>query len=386
MESFVFYNPVKLYFGKGSLRALDKMLPLGKNVLVVYGGGSIKRNGVYEDVLAKLHDRQAKVYELAGVEPNPRVDTARMGIELCKKHEIDVLLAVGGGSVIDCVKLIAAGAKIDEDAWAIPSQKVQVKEALPFGVIVTLAATGSEMNAGSVITNEETTEKLDWASPHVFPQFTIADPTYTLTVPRVHTMHGIVDIMSHCIEQYFHTEENTALTDALAEGILRTVMEVGPKLMADLENYTYRETLLHTGSFALNGLLSMGVRGDWGTHMMEHAVSAVYDIPHAGGLAILQPNWMRHFAHVNLARSVTFAVNVFDVEREGKTDEAIALEGIEKLSEFWQSLGAPSRLADYGIDASLFDKITAHVMAESPASYFVELQESDVRAILAKSL
>ncbi|MER1986836.1 MAG: iron-containing alcohol dehydrogenase [Solibacillus sp.] len=386
MRPFLFHNPVKLYFGQGSLRALNKMLQPQQKVLVVYGGGSIKRNGVYDEVMGKLRELQVEVFELSGVEPNPRVETARQGITICKKENIALILAVGGGSVIDCVKLIAAGALIEEDAWAIPTQKVKVKDALPFGVIVTLASTGSEMNNNSVITNSETNEKLDWASGYVFPQFAIADPRYTVTVPKDHTVYGMVDIMSHCIEQYFHNETNTAIIDAFATGILRTMIEVAPKLVAEPENVVYRETVLHASTMALNGLLTMGVYGDWGSHMVEHAVSAIYDIPHAGGLAILQPHWMRHFVDVNPARFAKFAVDVFAVEQEAKTLEEIAYEGIDRLSAFWQSLGAPSRLADYGIDASRFDDIISHVMAEDTPSAFVDLQASDVRAILEKSL
>ncbi|MER2108320.1 MAG: iron-containing alcohol dehydrogenase [Solibacillus sp.] len=386
MRPFLFHNPVKLYFGQGSLRALNKMLQPQRKVLVVYGGGSIKRNGVYDEVMGKLRELQVEVFELSGVEPNPRVETARQGITICKKENIALILAVGGGSVIDCVKLIAAGALIEEDAWAIPTQKVKVKDALPFGVIVTLASTGSEMNNNSVITNSETNEKLDWASGYVFPQFAIADPRYTVTVPKDHTVYGMVDIMSHCIEQYFHNETNTAIIDAFATGILRTMIEVAPKLVAEPENVVYRETVLHASTMALNGLLTMGVYGDWGSHMVEHAVSAIYDIPHAGGLAILQPHWMRHFVDVNPARFAKFAVDVFAVEQEAKTLEEIAYEGIDRLSAFWQSLGAPSRLADYGIDASRFDDIILHVMAEDTPSAFVDLQASDVRAILEKSL
>lgn len=386
MKPFLFHNPVKLYFGQGSLRALTKLVQPQQKVLVVYGGGSIKRNGVYDEVMGKLRELQAEVFELSGVESNPRVETARQGIAICKKENIALILAVGGGSVIDCVKLIAAGALLDEDAWAIPTQKVKVKAALPFGVIVTLASTGSEMNNNSVITNSETKEKLDWASGYVFPQFTIADPRYTVTVPKDHTVYGMVDIMSHCIEQYFHHEANTAIIDEFAAGILRTMIEVAPKLVAAPENLAYRETVLHASTMALNGLLTMGVYGDWGAHMVEHAVSAIYDIPHAGGLAILQPHWMRHFVDVNTARFAKFAVDVFAVEQEAKTLEEIAYEGIDRLSAFWQSLGAPSRLAAYRIDDSRFDDIISHVMAEDTPSAFVDLQASDVRAILEKSL
>lgn len=244
----------------------------------------IKRNGLYDEVTSILKDLDLNVFELSGVEPNPRVETARKGIDICKKESIDFVLAVGGGSVIDCSKLIVAGAKTEEDPWDIVTEKVKVKDALPLGTVLTLGATGSEMNANSVISNEKTKEKYGWASGKVFPKFSILDPTYTITVPKDQTVYGIVDMMSHVFEQYFHDAENTLVMDELCEGVLRTVIETAPKLVDNLENYELRETILLSGTIALNGMLSMGSEGDWATHEIEHAISAVYDIPHGGGL------------------------------------------------------------------------------------------------------
>ncbi|MEK4230432.1 iron-containing alcohol dehydrogenase [Solibacillus sp. FSL H8-0538] len=388
MNTFSFYNPVKLHFGKGALQELGKELPTyGNRVLVVYGGGSIKSNGIYDEVTAALGKLNVTVFELAGVEPNPRVETARKGIEICKSEDIDFILAVGGGSVIDCVKLIAAGAKSNADAWDLVIRKAPANDALPFGVVLTLAATGSEMNAGSVITNEETEEKFGWGSaPYTFPKFSILDPTYTFSVPKNHTVYGMVDIMSHCFEQYFNNATNTPITDEMTEGVLRTVVNIAPKLIEDLENYELRETILLAGTVGLNNFLSMGSRGDWGSHNIEHAISAVYDIPHAGGLAILFPNWMRHNLHVNPERFAQMATRVFGVSTEGKTTEEVALAGIDRLSSFWSSLGAPSRLADYNIDDNQFDKIVEHAMINGPFGNFAKLQASDVREILEMSL
>ena len=387
MNDFTFYNPVRLHFGKGQVSQLENELPqYGDKVLVVYGGGSIKRNGIYEEVMAILEKLKMKVFELSGVEPNPRVSTARKGIDICKKENIDFVLAVGGGSVIDCSKLIVAGAKIEEDPWDIVTHKVEVKDALPLGTILTIAATGSEMNAGSVITNEETLEKYGWGSPYVFPKFSILDPTYTFSLPRNQTVYGIVDMMAHVFEQYFHNATNTPITDEMCEGVLRTVIATGPKLVNDLENYELRETILLAGTVALNTSLSMGSTGDWATHDIEHAVSAVYDIPHGGGLAILFPNWMRHNVHVNLERFAQLATRVFGVNPEGKTTEEIAHEGINRLSEFWISIGAPSRLADYEIDDSQLDLLVEKAMANGPLGVFKQLQAEDVRKIFEMSL
>src|SRR5690625_1394839 len=353
MEHFTFLNPTKLIFGKGQVSQLKTEVPqYGKKVLLVYGGGSIKRNGLYDQVVNLLQEIDVELFELSGVEPNPRLSTAQKGIDICQNENIDFILAVGGGSVIDCTKLIAAGAKYEGNPWDIVTFKSAVTEALPFGTILTLAATGSEMNSGSVITNWETNEKLGWGSTHTYPKFSILDPVNTYTVPKDQTIYGIVDIMSHVFEHYFHQAENTPLQDRMCEAILITMMEAAPKLLKDLESYDHRETVLYCGTMALNGMVSMGFSGDWATHNIEHAVSAIYDIPHGGGLAILFPNWMKHNVHVNPARFKQLAIRVFDVDPTGKTDEETAMEGIEKLREFWDSIGASARLADYDIDDS----------------------------------
>ncbi|TYS67132.1 iron-containing alcohol dehydrogenase [Sutcliffiella horikoshii] len=387
MENFTFYNPTKLLFGKGQLETLpQEMEAYGKNVLLVYGGGSIKRSGLYDNVINTLHKAGATITELAGVEPNPRLSTVRKGIELCKENQIDFLLAVGGGSVIDCTKAIAAGAKYDGDVWDIVLRKHIATEALPFGTVLTLAATGSEMNAGSVITNWETNEKYGWGSPVTFPKFSILDPVNTFTVPKDHTVYGIVDMMSHVLEQYFHQTTNTPLQDRMCEAVLTTVMETAPKLLEDLESYEHRETILFNGTIALNGMLQMGYRGDWATHGIEHAVSAIYDIPHAGGLAILFPNWMEHVMDANLGRFKQLAVRVFGVQDNGSSDKEIALEGIRRLREFWSSLGAPTRLADYDIDGKNIDKMAEHVMSRGAVGNFKSLSHEDVTSILKASL
>ncbi|WPK10483.1 iron-containing alcohol dehydrogenase [Lysinibacillus louembei] len=387
MNPFTFYNPVTLHFGADAMEKLPQELAkYGDKVLIVYGGGSIKSNGVYEDVITILQQANKQIFELAGVEPNPRVETARRGAEICKAEGIDLVLAVGGGSVVDCSKLIVAAAKYDGDAWDLVIKKAVAEEALPLGVVLTLAATGSEMNSGSVITNMDTAEKFGWGSPAVFPKFSILNPTYTVTVPKNHTIYGIVDMMSHIFEQYFHNATNTPVTDGMCEGVLRAIMEAGPKLVEDLENVALRETILLAGTIGLNNFLSMGSRGDWATHNIEHAVSAVYDIPHAGGLAILQPHWMRHVVSENPERFARLAVRVFDVEANGKSVEDVALEGIERLAAFWASLGAPQRLADYNIDTTHFEKIIEHTMCNGPFGNFKKLHADDVRTILENAL
>ena len=387
MNNFSYCNPTKLIFGKDTVQSIANEVPLyGKKVLLVYGGGSIKKNGLYDAVLQELHKIGAEVFELAGVEPNPRITSARKGVELCKEHKIEFLLAVGGGSVIDCTKLIAAGAKYDGDPWDLVTKKAMVEDALPFGTVLTLAATGSEMNSGSVITNWDTKEKFGWGSPLTFPKFSILDPQNTFTVPLDQTVYGIVDMMSHVFEQYFHKTGNTPLQDRMCESVLQTVIETAPKLINDLHNYELRETILYSGTIALNGYLSVGAQGDWASHGIEHAVSAVHDIPHAGGLAILFPNWMKHTLHESIERYVHLALRVWNVNPIGKSDEEVALEGIECLREFWSSLGAPRTLADYNIDESTVSIIADKAMIRGDFGNFKKLNRQDVIAILQASL
>lgn len=387
MNNFSFHNPVKLIFGKGQLEKLTEELPsYGKKVLVVYGGGSIKKNGLYDEVMSLLDKLGMEVHELAGVEPNPRISTARKGAEICKEQGIDVLLAVGGGSVIDCTKLIACAAKYDGDAWDFVSKKASPKDGLPFGTVLTLAATGSEMNAGSVITNEETEEKYGWGSPFTFPKFSILDPTYTISVPRDQTVYGIVDMMSHIFEQYFNEATNTPVQDEMCEGVLRAIIENGPKLLEDLENYDLRATILIAGTLGLNNFLRLGYQGDWASHEIEHAISAVYDIPHAGGLAIIFPHWMRHNLDINPERFARLAEKVFQVNPAGKTTKEVALEGIDRLRSFWSSIGAPETLADYGIDNSKISIMAEKATINGNVGNFSNMNREDVEKVLIASL
>ena len=387
MDNFTYHNPTKLIFGKGQLEKLKSEIPLyGNRVLLVYGGGSIKRNGLYDEVVEKLQSAGLVYFELPGVEPNPRISTVRKGVEICKNEGIQFILAVGGGSVIDCTKTIAAGAKYEGDPWDIVTKKAIVSDALPLGTVLTLAATGSEMNSSSVITNWETNEKYGWGNPVIYPKFSILDPVNTFSVPRDQTVNGIVDMMVHTLENYFHLQPETYLQDRMSESLLSTVIETAPKLLENLEDYHNRATILYCGTMALNGMLSMGYNGDWGTHNLEHAVSAVYDIPHGGGLAILFPNWMKYSLSENPERFKQLAVRVFGVNPEGKTAEEAGLEGIEKLREFWNSIGAPSRLADYGVDDSKLELLADRAMARGEFGKFKKLKREDVIEIYRSAL
>lgn len=387
MNPFEFHNPTKLIFGKGKLDTLKTEVPkYGNNVLLVYGGGSIKRSGLYDNVISLLKEIGSEITELSGVEPNPRLTTVHKGVDLCRENNIDLILAVGGGSVIDCAKAIAVGAKYDGDMWDFVERKAAPKDALPLGTVLTIAATGSEMNGGSVITNEQTQEKMGWGSPHAYPVFSILDPVNTFTLPKDQTVYGMVDMMSHVLEHYFHTETNTPVQDGFCETILRTVIETAPRLLGDLENYEDRSTIMYCGTMALNGMLNMGYAGDWATHNIEHAVSAVYDIPHGGGLAILFPNWMKYNLHTNPERFKQLAVNVFHIDPAGKSAEQVGEEGIQALRDFWSSIGAPSRLADYDIDDSQIDVMAEKTVRFGPFGKFRTLHKEDVVEIYKLSL
>ncbi|MGE5674257.1 MAG: iron-containing alcohol dehydrogenase [Mycobacterium leprae] len=388
MNNFVFHNPTKLIFGRGQLAQLRlELAGYGKRVLLAYGGGSIKRSGLYDAVIAILRETGAEVHELPGVEPNPRVSTVRKGIEICRREQIDFILAVGGGSVIDCVKAIAVGARYEGDVWEMITGKGRATGGIPFGTVLTLAATGSEMNSGSVITNWETQEKLGWGNPPFsYPSFSILDPVLTFTVPRDQTVYGIVDMMAHALEQYFHVVANAPLQDRWIEGLLRTVMEAGPGALANPEDYEARETLLYCGTMALNNFVRMGTSGDWSTHGIEHAASAVADIPHGGGLAILFPNWMKYCLDAHPERFAQLAVRVFDVDPAGRPDREVGLEGIERLQQFWKAIGAPSRLADYGIGAEQIPTMAAKVAPRGTIGQFRPLTQEDIAAIYRMSL
>lgn len=387
MENFQYHNPTKLIFGKGQLEALKTEIPqYGKRVLLVYGGGSIKRSGLYDKVMAVLHEMGAEVVELAGVEPNPRLTTVKKGISLIKQHHLNFILAVGGGSVIDCSKAIAAGAHYEGDMWDFVLKNAVPQSAVPIGTVLTLAATGSEMNGGAVITNWDEKDKRSFGSIHTYPKFSILDPELTFTVPRDQTVYGIVDIMSHVFEQYFHASSNAPLQEQIGESILRSVMETAPKLIEDLENYEYREVILLNGTFALNGTLSMGVKTDWATHMIEHAVSAVHDIPHGGGLAILFPHWMRFVSQQKPEKVAQLGEWVFKLDPVGKTAEEFAEETIQALRSFWNRIGAPERLYYYGIDDKELELMAERAMVRDTIGGYVPLTKEDVSTILRNAL
>jgi alcohol dehydrogenase YqhD (iron-dependent ADH family) len=388
MHGFQFHNPTKIIFGEGTVDQLaDHVKPYGNKILLVYGGGSIKKSGLYEQVIAQLKTIGAVIYELSGVEPNPRLTTVQKGIALCRENGIEFLLAVGGGSVIDATKAIAAGVPYEGNVWDFFSNKATIQKALPLGTVLTLSATGSEMNGSSVVSHWEEKQKRGMGSIHVYPQFSILDPTLTYSVPRDQTVNGIVDIMSHVFEQYFSQTEHTPLQERLCESILLTVIENSGPALELPKNYEARANLMWCGTMALNGgLISVGMQNDWSSHGIEHEVSAIYDIPHGAGLAIIFPNWMKYVYKLRLDRFVQFAERVWHIDSAGKSPEEAALAGIEATRDFFTRIGAPSRLAEYQIGSEHLDKMAEEAVRYGPIGSFKQLNKSDVKVILEMCL
>ncbi|RXZ77787.1 iron-containing alcohol dehydrogenase [Paenibacillaceae bacterium] len=387
MNAFELYNPTKLVFGADQVSRLAELIkPYGERILLVYGGGSIKKTGLYDAVQQQLSEAGAIVHELPGIEPNPRLSTINKGIQLCRGEHIEFVLAVGGGSVIDAAKAIAAGALYDGDVWDFTIRKATVTQALPLGTVLTLAATGSEMNGNSVISNWETKQKRAFGSKLVYPKFSIVDPKLTYTVPVNQTVNGIVDIMSHVFEQYFSPTTNTPLQERFGESILLTVIENGEKAIANGSDYDARANLLLAGTYALNGTLPIGVATDWATHGIEHEVSAIYDIAHGAGLAILFPNWMKHVYKARLDRFVQYAVRVWNIDPNGKTEDEISLAGIEATRAYFTRIGAPARLGELDINDEHLDRMAEEATQFGPIGSFQPLTKEDVVSILKASL
>lgn len=382
MLNFDFQMPTRILFGQGKTSELgNEIRKHGSRVLLVYGGGSIKKSGLYDQVVQILADHAITCIELSGVQPNPRIDSVRQGVALCRKHQLDFVLAVGGGSSLDCAKAIAAGAKYEGDAWDFFIRKAFIKEALPIGSILTLAATGSEMNPFAVISNPETGEKLGTGSPSLNPRFSILDPVHTFSVPAEQTAAGTADIMSHIFEQYFSPTPGTYIQDRMAEALLKTCIKYGPLAVAEPDNYEARSNLTWTGSLALNGLLSTGKITDWATHDIEHKLSALYDITHGLGLAILTPHWMKQVLNEQTAaKMATYARNVWDVTEAD--DMQAALEGIAKTADFFRSLGMPATFKDIGLNTDQLTEVAAHVTSSRNLGSFKKLTYEDVLNIL----
>lgn len=353
MNNFEFSLPTEIVFGRGAEDSLPgKLAPYGRRVLLTYGCGSIKRNGIYGRVKRLLSGFE--VFELGGIRPNPRIDSVRLGAEICKRENIDVILAVGGGSTIDCSKAIAAAANYDGDPWDLVTGKAQTGSAVPIGVVLTVSATGSEQDCAAVISNDSTHDKLLMGHPALQPKFAVLNPENTFTLPPYLTACGVADMMSHVIESYFDTVD-AFVPNAIAEGLLRAAIKYAPAALRDPEDYEARAQLMWTSSLALNGLVSTGKSFMWSCHYIEHELSAYYDITHGAGLAVLTPSWMRYIlSDATADKFCDYAVNVWGFER-GKDRFALASRGIDATEGFFRSIGLPSTLGELGIDDSKFE-------------------------------
>ncbi|MDY4788428.1 MAG: iron-containing alcohol dehydrogenase [Bacilli bacterium] len=353
MKNFDFHVPTKILFGKNAILQLKDEMKNHHNILLVYGGGSIKKSGLYDEVYKLLNDKN--IIELSGVEPNPRVTSVNEGARLCKKYNVDAILAVGGGSVLDCSKVIAGASKLDCDAWDIVKRKVAVKECLPIYTILTLSATGSEMNGGAVISNLNTKEKIGVGSELFIPTCSVLDPTYTMSVSKYQTAAGTCDIFSHIIEVYFDNRLDAFVSDKIAEGLLKTVIKYGEIAYHEPNNYEARANLMWTSSLAINSLIECGKENNaWSCHPMEHSLSAYYDITHGVGLAILTPRWMEYILDEStIDRFVAYGRNVFDINDDDKW--VVAKKAIEETKNFfYKRLNVASSLKEVNIDETYF--------------------------------
>jgi NADP-dependent alcohol dehydrogenase len=347
MLNFTFHNPTRIAFGEGQIKELRQLVPAGARVLLTYGGGSIKHNGVYDQVKTALKD--FTVVEFGGIEPNPSYETLSKAVALVRAEHIDFLLAVGGGSVVDGTKYIAAAARYDGDGWDILTKQLKVKAAVALGCVLTLPATGSESNGFAVITRQATQQKLSFGSPKVYPQFAVLDPTVTYSLPAKQLANGVVDAYIHVMEQYLTYPVGAAVQDRFAEGLLLTLLEFGPKAIQDPQDYNIRANLMWTATMALNGLIGVGVPQDWSTHMIGHQLTALYGLDHAQTLAIVLPAVMQQQREQKREKLLQYGRRVFNLQHQD--EERLIDETISHTRAFFEQMGVPTRLADYGINA-----------------------------------
>ncbi len=392
VDPFIYCNPTKVYFGHDAMSHIHEELPRwGKNVLLVYGGGSIKESGIYDKVVDEIRKAGVSAYEISGVKPNPELPLAVKGARFCREAGIDLILAVGGGSVIDTAKVIAGSALYEGDPWELVKSRAQISRALPLLAIPTMAATGSEMNSCAVITNPDTHEKLGWTTEALRPKVSFLDPKNTFTVPPAQTAFGSADILSHILEVYLNRAEGFDAMDGFMESMMRSVIRWAPLAMADGANEEARANLLWDSEWAINDLIDRGHSVSWSCHALEHELSAFYPVPHGLGLAILTPAFMEYVLNEDTApRLARFAARVMGV-KEGKNEMKTARKGIKKLRKFFRkALSLPGSLSEIGMDDALFEDMAAHAMAwkgeDGILHGFSPLTEEDFVAIYKKAL
>lgn len=391
IQSYDLYLPTHLIFGKGRVTELARLIKgYGSKVLLTYGGGSVKRIGLYDTVREILHQEGCTVFELSGIAPNPKIESVREGVRIVKENGIDFIVAIGGGSVLDCSKAIACGAGYDGDPWDLVIHRDRIGKKLPVFDVMTMAATGSEYDGAGVITNDETKEKLSVGG--CFPVASILDPTYTMTVPAKQTAAGVSDIISHTFEQYF-VAEGSMLSDGICESMLKTVMHYGPIALREPDNFEARGEIFAASSFGCCGLLALGrTKSAWPCHGIERELSAWYDITHGVGLAIITPHWMRYCLEHNHAavapKFAQYGVNVLGLNPADGVD-VNAEKAIEQTADFFRSLGITQTLRDFGIDDTHFGEMADHVLTAWFGDYsksFAPIDRAGIIEILTSSL
>ena len=391
MYNFSMNLATSIHFGKGQVTKLgNEIIKYTDRVLLVYGGGSIKKNGIYDSVVSELKNKGISYIELDGVDPNPRIESVREGIRLCRENQLGGVLAVGGGSSIDCSKVIAAGVKYDGDSWDLVLDRKKMTDALPVFSVLTLSATGSEMNPNAVISNMQTNQKLGTGMAGVtLPKASILDPEYTYTVPAKHTAAGTADIISHTFENYFTNVKGGYIQARLAEAVLKTCFYYGPIACQEPENYEARANLMWASSWAINGLLSSGCANNWSVHPMEHELSAYYDVTHGVGLAILTPHWMRYVLNDDtLDNFVDYGINVWGLDPNLDKYE-IANKSIDLTQDFFtKDLNIPSSLSQLGIGRENFEAMANHAAKVKGGTIqgFVDLKPQDIVKIYEAAL
>lgn len=382
MNNFIWYNPTRIIFGKDAHKSVgEEVVKYSKNILLHYGGKSIKAAGTYEAVTKSLTEAGVRYTELGGVKPNPRLSLVYQGIGLCRKEKIDFILAVGGGSVIDSAKAIAVGACYEGDVWDFYEKGIRPEKALKTGVVLTIPAAGSESSDGSVITKEDTQDKCSCCTEWMYPQFAILNPELCYTLPEHQIRAGGADILSHIMERYFVPNKNTDLSDRLCEGAMRALMENLPRVLRERENYDAWAEVMWTGNVAHNGLLGKGREEDWASHGIEHELSGIYDIAHGAGLAIVFPAWMKYVYRKHPERFVQFAERVFGIRGEEKDTDEVCLTAIGALEIFFHEIGLSTRLRDVGIGRENFDVMAEKACRNGKLGSFMSLTKEDVREI-----
>ncbi|MDZ7317094.1 MAG: iron-containing alcohol dehydrogenase [candidate division KSB1 bacterium] len=380
MYNFVYYNPTKILFGKGMIAKLPTLLDKEQKVLLAYGGGSIKKNGVYDQVMQALKGYSS--VEFSGIEANPQYSTCMKAVEVVKREKIDFLLAVGGGSVLDAVKFIAAAARFPgKEPWDILTKGAKIVDALPLGCVLTLPATGSESNPNAVISRAETGEKLAFADDHVFPKFSILDPETTFSLPPRQIANGVVDAFVHVMEQYLTFDVNAPLQDRFAESILLTLIEEGPKALLEPLNYDVRANVMWAATLALNTLIGKGVPQDWTTHQIGHELTALHGIDHARTLAIILPAVMKHQRRYKADKIIQYGRRVWGIQ-EGDREKAIDL-AIEKTVDFFRRMGVPTSLSDVSLTPQDVQKaVEAHARRGSRLGEHRHIGAKEIAEIL----